>query len=322
MLVDSLKAGQPLGPVIEFRNEHQDLMDVQFRRPSGRMSRASVYAGLTRVLDVDVKVVNDAAPLFRYFIEHETHRKAAPDWRDWAIWGPLEGMQELWPAVERYLQERERWILTDPKAAHHAKEGRVHASMCRTGVRTYRVVNREASPSFVDTKAKDEICGQIRSEIRRVLDEVAQPKAWLKYRKFGTSPDILAVDGEGRLIVAEAKPASYGSGIVKGPIQARFYAGLIARWLAADPDASTVLKRMLEQRVAVGLARRPVPRFGADMPVVPVLAIGHGQVWPRAREHALELRDALTGLAPSEAGATTGTEIWCLGPDGNVEKVV
>ena len=198
----------------------------------------------------------------------------------------------MWPEVERYLLGRERWILTDPSAARHFKEGRVHASMCRTGLQAYRVLNREASPSFADSKVKDEVCERIRVEIRRVLDEIAQLKPWLMNQTFGTSPDILAVDGDGRLIVAEAKPASYGSGIGKGPIQARFYAGLIARWVEHDGQASAALSQMLAQRIAVGLEAGPAMSVASDSPVVPVLAIGPGELTPRRRQHTLELRDA------------------------------
>lgn len=144
------------------------------------------------------------------------------------------------------------------------------------------------------------------------------PKAWLKYREFGTSPDILAVDGEGRLIVAEAKPFRYTSGIVKGPIQARFYAGLIAAWMRHDLDASAQLRKMLEQRVAVGLSHGPVPAFRADTPVVPVLAIGPGDVSEVAIRHATDLRAALADLRPAEAGVAAATEIWRLDEEGNV----
>jgi|SRR5690242_9916440 len=106
--------------------------------------------------------------------------------------------------------------------------------MCRGSARSYRVLNREASPSFRDQAVKDEICGAQRAEIRCTLHSVPEPKPWLRNREFGTSPDVIAVDREGRLIVAEAKPFSYTSGIVKGPIQVRIYAGLIAAWLRLD----------------------------------------------------------------------------------------
>jgi hypothetical protein len=317
-LVDALKVGQPLRPVIEFRNARQQMMDVQFRRPSGRRSRASLYAGLTRILDVEVLMLKDQDPQFRCFIEHETHREAAPDWRTWATWASVDRMVELWPAVEGYLRQREQWLESDMKAAHHVMEGRVHASMCRSTVTSYRVLNREASPSFADTETKDEMCGRIRSEIRRVLDGLPEPKAWLKYHEFGTSPDILAVDSEGRLIVAEAKPAAYESGIGKGPIQVRFYAGLIARWMEHDGEAPDALSRMLVQRIAVGLDEGTVPTFRADMPVVPVLALGPGEISGKRLEHTLALREALAGLQTAEAGATSAVEIWRLRADGNM----
>jgi hypothetical protein len=151
-----------------------------------------------------------------------------------------------------------------------------------------------------------------------VLDGVAEPKAWLKYHEFGTSPDILALDGGGRLIVAEAKPASYQSGIGKGPIQARFYAGLIARWLELSGAASAALGKMLAQRIAVGLDRGSPVVIPSNSPVVPVLAIGPGELTRKRREHALDLRDALAGVRGEEAGRTSAIEIWRLDGVGNV----
>lgn len=319
-LLDALKVGQPLRPVIEFRNARQQVMDVQFRRPSGRRSRASLYAGLTRILDVEALVLKGKDPDFRFFIEHETHKKAAPDWKTWAKWGSLDRMEELWPQVKSYLRNREQWLEGDKKAAHHVIEGRLHAAMCSDTVTSYRVINREASPSFADTKTKGEICSQIRNEIRRVLGGVVEPKAWLKYHEFGTSPDILAVDSIGRLIVAEAKPPGYASGIVKGPIQVRFYAGLIARWMEQDEDSADALSRMLAQRIAVGLDQGSTATFLPHVPVVPVLALGPGEIAPKRLQHALELRDHLTDLDTTEAGVTSAIEIWQLRADGNVDE--
>jgi hypothetical protein len=319
-LIDALKVGEALRPLIDFRNMRQDIMDVQFRRPSGITSRASLYAGLTRILDVDVHTLKGKAPKYRFFIEHETHRRAAPNWKSWASWQPLDRLMDVWPKVEHYLLEREQWFGAKKEAAHHVIEGRVHAAMCRDSVTSYRVINREASPSFSSTLTKKEICGRIRGEIRRVLDDVAEPKKRLRYQEFGTSPDILAVDLTGRLIVVEAKPPGSKSGIVKGPIQARFYAGLIARWLEHDADAPQVLAKMLGQRVAAGLDRGATASFRSDMPVVPVLAVGPGDVSPKRLVHALELRTALARLRASEAGVTEAIEIWRLRSDGDVDE--
>jgi hypothetical protein len=316
-LVDALREGAPLRPLVEFRDARRDVMDLQFRRPSRRVSRVSLYAGLTRILDIDAKIEVGAPAELRFLIAHETHRRTAEDYPTWASWQPLERLAGRWPEVARYLLERERWFAT-AEGAHHVIEGRVHAAMCRGTTTSYRVLNREASPSFRDQELKDEICGGIRAEIRRVLDGVLEPAAWLRYREFGTSPDILAVDDQGRVVVAEAKPSSYTSGIVKGPIQVRFYAGLIAAWVRRDHDAPEQLRKMLEQRVAVGLSGGPIPDFRASVPIVPVLAIGPGKVSDVALRHAKELRSAVGGLSPVEAEVVAPTEIWRLDEQGDV----
>jgi hypothetical protein len=83
----------------------------------------------------------------------------------------------LWPDVERHLFARETWFKTEPRAAHLVIEGRVHAAMCSGVAASNRVINPETSPSFRDQGVKDAICGRIRTEIRRVLDGVSDPKA-------------------------------------------------------------------------------------------------------------------------------------------------
>jgi hypothetical protein len=323
-LVDSLRPGGAFRPLVEFRGARQQIMDLQFRRPTGRVSRVSLYAGLTRPLDLDARIFPGGGPEFRFHVAHDTHRRAALryGYEAWSSWQPQGELANRWPQVARYLVERERWFESEPAALHHVIEGRVHAAMCRDGVSGYRVINREASPSFRDMATKAEVCGRIRAEIRRVLDGAAEPKPWLRYYEFGTSPDILAVDGSGRVVVAEAKPRTYTSGIVRGPIQARFYAGLISRWLQVNPHGPDLLAKMLEQRIEVGLTPDPLVSFGPDVTVVPVLAIGAGQVPTVALEHAVELRDALLGLDQAEAGGAAATEIWRLDADGNVEEVL
>jgi hypothetical protein len=142
----------------------------------------------------------------------------------------------------------------------------------------------------------------------------------LKYRDFGTSCDILGADDDGRLIVAEAKPSSYRTGIVTGPIQVRFYAGLISRWLELDPKAPELLHRMLDQRIEVGLSKGFTGIFQAEMPIVPVLAIGDGDVSDRALAHAADVRQALASARSSESGRVEPMEIWLLRPDGNIRS--
>jgi hypothetical protein len=320
-LIESLQPGEAMSPLIAFRNERQDIFDVQFRRPSGRVSRASLYAGLTRPLDLEVRTIVGNDPEFRFLVAHDTHWKVAIrfGYEMWS-WQPLEELATRWSEVTQYLLQREKWFQEEPAAAHHVIEGRVHAAMCRDTVSSYRAINREASPSFRDEATKAEICGRIRNEMRRVLDAVPEKQRWLRYHEFGTSPDILAVDTLGRLIVAEAKPFSYTSGIAKGPIQVRYYAGLLSRWLELDPEAPGNIRKMLEQRIEVELATGPSVSFTPDVPVVPVLAIGDGKASKSAIEHAEEVRDALAELDPTEAGATSPTEIWRLDWDGNMTQ--
>ena len=275
-----LKALQgPLSSLLVFRALDPSLRDVQLRRePWATRCWASLYLGLTSVLNVQ-----ERAGLFR-LNAHPTHKKRGHFDEAWTQWRPLSQLVVLWPEVEEYLDRIQyridrRWL---------DAEGRVHALLANTDVSGMTVLNREASHSFSDTPIRE-----ARKEVWRVPLEQAMAAAddgsawWSGVRQvaFGTSPDFVAVDAEGRLLVVEAKPAHALAGIVRGPAQVAFYAAMWATWLEENGDVDR-LEEELAQRAALGLLPSGAPlTIARPVQVVPVLAIGPGsasaETWPR-----------------------------------------
>jgi hypothetical protein len=131
-----------------------------------------------------------------------------------------------------------------------------------------------------------------------------------EHRHLGTSPDFLAVDRDGRLLVIEAKPAHALEGIVWGPAQVRFHAELMARVLTCWPQAVPALNTMLDQRVGLGLTNVLAPPVMPATPVVPVLAIGDGAPSPAAQDRSRRVADAVSGATGSARVAPL--EVWKL----------
>jgi len=102
----ALRQSAPLRPLVTFRDARREILDIQFRRLSGRLSRASLYAGLTRILDLDASTPVGKPPVFCYYIAHKTHRMTAGGYSEWSKWQWLDQLADLWPEVERYLLDR------------------------------------------------------------------------------------------------------------------------------------------------------------------------------------------------------------------------
>ncbi|MDP9398648.1 MAG: hypothetical protein M3P96_12905, partial [Actinomycetota bacterium] len=292
-LLDALSPGGPLHGAVAWRHEDVGLRDVQLRRqPKGSGSWASLYLGLTSVLDI-----HEQRGLFR-LAAHNTHRAAGfdPSWRSWQA---LEALAQQWPRVERYLDRvvptvHSRWL---------DSEGQVHALIAGSARTGFSVVNREASLAFANQPAKDRLCADWERTLKRAILTSGRTEPWwtaLSARRMGTSPDFIAVDDAGRLLVIEAKPATAAAGITWGPAQVTFYAATYAAWLAESGEAAQAsLRQQLEQRRALGLLVDHGERaLGAPPEVVPVLVIGPGMVSPEAWSRLAGVADAVEGQFP------------------------
>jgi hypothetical protein len=311
-LLDALRPEGPLHSLIQWRHADPALRDVQLRKqPKGPASWASLYLGLTSVLDV-----YEQGGQFR-LAAHGTHRAAGRFDPSWGTWQPLDVLAARLPQVDQYLLRvvpmvHPRWL---------NREGRVHALLAASPHTGISVINREASISFSNQPIKDETCRAWSDTLLAPLAATGRTESWWTTqltKKLGTSPDFVAVDDDGRLLVIEAKPASAAAGITGGPVQVSFYATMYAAWLAeAAAAAREGLQRELDQRRQLGLDPSGSDRrLVTPTSVVPVLAIGPGIVSPEVWSRLGALRDALGTIASVQP-----LEVWRLAADGTPRSV-
>lgn len=315
-LFQALSEDGPIRGAIRWRNEDLGLRDVQLRKePKASVSWASLYVGLTSVLDIC-----ERADKFR-LRAHATHRAAADFDDSWMAWQTMEEMKARWPSVEGYLGRvvktvHPRWL---------ESEGRVHALIANSTRSGFSVINREASISFANQAIKTALCGQWASATQLAMAAAGETSLWwlaLAAKKLGTSPDFIAVDDKGRLLVIEAKPASAAAGITWGPAQVGYYAAMYAEWVKeAGAAARSTIQLELVQRRKLGLLPEGPDRSLADLPiVVPVLAIGPGVTSPEAWGRLAAVNAALTAT-PKSGDAVAPLEVWRLAADGTPRPV-
>jgi hypothetical protein len=318
-LMRVLSLGGPFACLVTRALGAEGRFDVQLRKePKGSRTWATFYVGLTSVLDLDER--HDAFRLRA----HRTHREAGGFNDAWSDWKSEGSLAAEWPAVDRYLDR----VIPKVETKWTHSEGAVHAAICAGGGASYRVVQREASPSFRNMAARTAISKSIADPLyaavaAAMIGEPPSPAWWPgvrdhgKQKQLGTAPDILAVGLDGRLLVIEAKPANAIAGIVWGPAQVRFYAELFDRWLDQTATGSAVLAEMLEQRVVLGLAPSVTP-IDQPIAVVPMLVIGAGNVSKVAKERVNKVADVLHAVASGQR--VQPVEIWRIDETGNLTE--
>lgn len=304
----------PLAGVLAWRRGDLDLRDVQLRRePKGTRSWASLYLGLTSVLDVD-----EHKGRFR-LRAHTTHQDAVDNAVAWGLWQSADELAAAWPDVLDYLD----LIKDNVHARWTESEGRVHALVANGVHHGFAVANREASVSFRDQQVKDARCGGWADELKRAAATGRTDEPWwaaLDGLNLGTSPDFLAVDAAGRLLVLEAKPASAAYGLVWSPLQVGLYAQMWAALLHEVPTTRAQIEAELAQRKSLGLLPAgALTELMEPLQVVPVVGVGPGvvspEVWRRLRAVALHAATApgAESLQPLEVwrlSTTKGPDVW------------
>lgn len=219
-LLAALRDPTALGPLLDYAAQWSWLLDVQLRRASkGHGGWATLYGGLTGVLHV-----HERAGLFR--LDAHTRWRTAGGFQDgWATWRPLPALVEDLDDVLRYVDT----VFTGLPDRHWGAEGIVHAAICKRRSSGYRVIQREASPSFRSQTVKDGVLLPLHQRIQHTVTASGRADPWWPgmagggtVPPMGTSADVLAVDDEGRLLVIEAKPSTALKGIVWAPAQVRF----------------------------------------------------------------------------------------------------
>ena len=148
-LLDALRPGRQLHGAVTWCKQDPALRDFQLRKePKGPASWATLYVGLTSLLDI-----YERGGRFR-LEAHGTHKEAGGFDPAWSSWQCLEVLNAAWPKVISYLDRaalkvQPRW--TD-------SEGRVHAMLSTSANTEVSVINREASISFCNQPKKTELC--------------------------------------------------------------------------------------------------------------------------------------------------------------------
>jgi hypothetical protein len=256
--------------LVEYAKHAPYPVDLQMRHnPKTRADHASLYVGLTSVLNVYAKGSNLALDA------HKTWRQPPYGFDEqWSDAVEIGKWQDRWSKVEDYL---ERVI---PRAAetHASREGSVQAAASSFTTQDRVMLDREVTPHFRDTAVKTRILNGCRQPLVDALNS-QRPVPGKTPQSFGSECDLLALDQSGRLLAVEVKPNA-GSSIAWSAAQATMYARVLQAWIADDSDDKpgwrAVIEGMYEQRRRLGIAPELPVRLPEQPKVVPVVALQRG----------------------------------------------
>lgn len=314
-LMDMLRTGpgQDLVQLAKNQSSNKPLYDLQLRRePKGKnpVSWATLYYGLTALLNVRERGG-------QYQLTADKSYRALDEFDEsWTGWNSRDQIENSWPQVLEYLQAVPSRV--DPK--YTTKEGPVHAAISSGSSDAYRVINREASPSFKNEAVKKRRRAAWIEPFNQVLAaREGAPKWWPANVTVGNSLDFLTVDIGGRLALIEAKADKASAGeIAKVAVQVGVYAAMYADLLRQDPDALLAVDRMLEQRTRLGLSRKGVLHLRDERRVVPVIAIGPSR--PSTEVHR-RMWEVASAVADAHGPNVDPIEVWYLDAAGRITEV-
>jgi hypothetical protein len=293
--------------------DHEPLFDVQLRSaPKGTASWATLYYGMTALLNLRERRGEFQLTAHRKYMALDTFDER------WTDWQPQESIELAWPKVERYLDDIIDHVGDTPALR---KEGPVHAAIASGNSDAYRVIQREARPSFTDTQTRQRRLDGWAAPFNRALEEHDPGERWWPSDvKVGSSLDFLAVDIGGRLALIEAKAdTASAAAIAKVAVQAGVYAAMFADLLQERPrETVEAIERMLTQRAALGLSRPGVLHLREAGGVVPVVAIGPGRPSPEVRRRMWQVARAVADAADHRIDPM---EVWYLDRVGRIAEV-
>lgn len=306
-LLEALTDGALAG-LVDIVRVDRGLRDLQLRRARGLECWATLYVGLTKVLDV-----RERKGQFRLDAD-PTYREVPGFDESWRLWQEPGDLENCWHEVLGYVDA----AIASVRPAY-LKEGAVQSSLCSGVSDDFRVVDREAVLGHTNTASRSATTDPISIALQQALLAADPGETWWPSLRskvnFGSELDILAVDDAGRLLTVEVKAANAVAGIVKSPAQVAFYATLWSHWLSETDDSTEVLDGMLEQRARLGLGR-PGP-IEAPTTVVPVVALGpgklSGQALPRLRQVAQAVQPVLSAQQSLQP-----LEVWMVDEQGRV----
>jgi hypothetical protein len=238
-------------------------VDLQFRlNPKTRAQHASLYVGLSTVLDVHWR-------LGRFKLAANSSYHHAGFNPEWMSWTAASEAQARAAAVEGYLDT----VIPAASAGSAAVEGAVQAAVSSFSSDKRVMLDREVQLHFRDTATKIRVMGDVCADLLRVARTAPVPGA--KPASFGGKCDLLALDSAGRLLAVEVKPRA-ASTIAWAPAQAIVYARLLRLWSRHDPDAADILSGMVEQRKKLRLIGTGTPVPQPRLEALPVVAVQRG----------------------------------------------
>lgn len=311
----ALKDG-PAGSLVKSAQgqSNEPLFDLQLRRaPKGAESWATLYYGMTALINLKELKGKFKLTADKKYMALESFDDA------WSQRQPLADIEAAWPAVERYLAEAAAYVAENGSAL--TKEGPVHASLASGNSDAYRVIQREARPSFDSTKVRER---RLESWIKPFNDALEErwegSNWWPRNVKVGSSLDFLAVDIGGRLALIEAKADVASAGeLAKVAVQAGVYAAMFSDLLAEGrPDALAAVAKMLQQRTELGLSRKGVLHLRDKGQVVPVVAIGPGRPTDEVHRRMWTVARAIDDVRGSRVDPL---EVWYVDRAGRITEV-
>jgi hypothetical protein len=314
-LMDALSDTSSLGAVVDFRNANPLLYDILLVRAQDGDSRASVYSGLTKLLEV-----RERRRRFR-LMAHKTYSSLESFKAEWRRPQELYELAGQRPEIIRYLRE----AAAAASQRYVRAEGAVQGLVCSGVCKGFAVISREAEPSYRSQEIKDQWTTELGEPLIAAIRAAGRTDAWWpgvrdggKLPSFGQEADVLAADTDGNLLVIEVKPSNTAKGLVWGPAQVRFYAEVFARVLSIDDQARAKLTAMLAQRRKLGLTPTNEIELQDHPSVIPVLIVGSGTVSQEVARRIPILAAALPHPDPGHS-LISPTQLWKVDSTCGVE---
>ncbi|HSP36521.1 MAG TPA: hypothetical protein VLR26_02080 [Frankiaceae bacterium] len=310
-LLQAISDDGPLAGLIDLVRADRGHRDLQLRRVKQPECWATLYVGLTKVLDV-----RERNGSFR-LDAHEAYRELSGFDESWRLSQPLEDLQNCWQEVLAYVET----AISAVPPEYTSAEGAVQSAMSSGITDEFRVVDREAVLGHTNSGARSGTLDPVEKALTEALVAAGNGEPWWPGARgkvsFGGELDLLAIDEAGRLLVIMVKPANAVAGIAKSPAQVALYATLWSMWLDESDDATEVLQGMLDQRARLGLGRA-----GPIVPpttVVPVIAIGPGK---RSKEALPRLQHVAKAVQPvlDTQQSLQPLEVWLVDEQGRVDS--
>ena len=319
-LLHEILPGGQFGGLVRLREEWAERADLQLRAARAADCHASLYIGMTSVIDVYERQGKFALRA------HSTHRQAGGFDPAWMLYRPIEDWTGQWPAVETYLRRLVDGGRVDPR--WYLREGVVQTAVSTGSHSSYGAFQREAVVWSDGTPSATQLASRISDRIWQAVGSGGRSDRWWPgVRARGVRPgmgdevDVLALDDRGRLLCVEVKPAGSTHGIAWAAAQVLLYAELFAMWADEDPTAAaSSISGMSAQRVKLGLLD---PRWAQSSRsaerVVPVVAIGEGLSSRHALPRLGQIWQALSGMQLHDR--LDPLEVWILDVQGEVTEV-